>query len=104
MLSLPNDIPKISLISLSVLSKEQKVTMAQGGNGTPRDEVLYLAAGVADLMAERVRGLTRRLPGLAEACQELRARGELALGRTGTEPAAHMEVLARQAAERNQDG
>jgi hypothetical protein len=78
--------------------------MTQGENVTPRDEVLYLAAGVADLVAEGVRGLTRRLPGLAEARQELRARGELALRRTSTEPRAHLEVLARQAAERNQDG
>lgn len=78
--------------------------MAQGKNVTSRDEVLYLAAGVADLLAEGVRTLTRQLPGLAETRQELRARGELALLRNGTEPGAHMEALARHAAERKQDG
>ncbi|GAA2096970.1 hypothetical protein [Actinomadura alba] len=77
--------------------------MAQGEN-TPGDEVLYLAAGVADLMAEGMRGLFRRLPGLVEVRQELRARGELALRRTGTAPEAHMEVLARQVAMRKLDG
>lgn len=69
--------------------------MAQDGP----NEALYLMAGVADLVAEGLRGVTRRMPGLADVRQELRARGELAL-RRGAEPVAHMEVLARKAAER----
>ncbi|MBC6457087.1 hypothetical protein [Actinomadura sp. HBU206391] len=78
--------------------------MGQRENSTPRDEVLYVAAGAADLMAEGLRGLFRRLPGLVEVRQELRARGELALRRTGTASEAHLEVLARQAAGRRHDG
>ncbi len=65
-----------------------------------RDEVLRLAAGAADVVLTGVRDLTRRLPGLGEVRQELRARGELALRRGGAAPRAHMEILARQAAER----
>ncbi|MDN3353142.1 hypothetical protein [Actinomadura sp. DC4] len=75
-----------------------------GEKVTSRDEVLSLAAGMADLVAEGMRDLARRLPGLTEARQELRARGELALKRVGAEPRAHMEVLARKAAERANDG
>jgi hypothetical protein len=100
----PDDMPKIFLISLSVPTKGQKVTMTRDENVASREEALYLAAGVADLLADGLRGVARRLPGLAEVRQELRARGELALRRHGTEPLAHMEVLARRVAERTQDG
>ncbi|SEG88455.1 hypothetical protein SAMN04489712_1226 [Thermomonospora echinospora] len=65
------------------------------------DEVIYLAAGVADLVMGGMRGAVRRLPGLGEVRQELRARGELALRRTAQTPPAHMEVLARRVGERN---
>ncbi|MGI5200758.1 hypothetical protein ACQEU6_04035 [Spirillospora sp. CA-108201] len=79
--------------------------MAQSdGRAGPRNETLCLAAGVADVVAEGLRGLARRMPGPAEVRQELRARGELALRRSGAAPEAHMEVLARQAAARPQDG
>ncbi|MEU9843353.1 hypothetical protein AB0C69_29510 [Actinomadura sp. NPDC048032] len=74
------------------------------GRAGSRNEVLCLAAGVADVVAEGLRGLTRRMPGPAEVRQELRARGELALRRNGAAPEAHMEILARQAATRLQDG
>lgn len=76
---------------------------SDGEVGT-RSEVLCLAAGIADVVAEGVRGLTRRVPGPAEVRQELRARGELALRRNGAAPEAHMEVLARRAAARLRDG
>jgi hypothetical protein len=75
-----------------------------GRQDRPRDELLYLAAGAADLVAEGFRGLGRRLPGLVEVREELRARGELALRRTGTAPEAHLEILARRVVERTQDG
>ncbi|WP_089316687.1 hypothetical protein [Actinomadura mexicana] len=79
--------------------------MAQSdGRAGSRNEVLCLAAGVADVVAEGLRVLTRRMPGPAEVRQELRARGELALRRSGAAPEAHMEVLARQAAARPHDG
>ncbi|MEV0667887.1 hypothetical protein ACIBI3_40375 [Actinomadura luteofluorescens] len=79
--------------------------MAQSdGRAGSRDEMLCLVAGVADVVAEGLRGLTRRMPGPAEVRQELRARGELALRRNGQTPEAHLEVLARQAAARLGDG
>ena len=73
--------------------------MSQDEKLTPPNEALSLMAGVADLVTEGLRGVTRRLPGLADVREELRARGELALKR-GAEPMAHMEVLARTVAER----
>lgn len=97
--TIPDDTTKIRLISLRVPTMGQRVIMARDENGTPRNEALHLMAGLADLVAEGLRGATRRLPGLADVRQELRARGELAL-RRGVEPVAHMEVLARTVAER----
>ncbi|GAA4615220.1 hypothetical protein GCM10023195_66930 [Actinoallomurus liliacearum] len=76
--------------------------MARNGGG-PYDEILYLTAGLADLVTGGLRGAARRLPGLAEVREELRARGELAVRRTGPEPESHMEVLARRVAERGAD-
>ncbi|MCO5967455.1 hypothetical protein [Actinoallomurus soli] len=73
------------------------------GDGS-RDEILYLAAGLADLVTEGLRGATRRLPGLSEVRQELRARGELAVRRSGPGSEAHLEVLARHVVRRSQDG
>ncbi len=72
-------------------------------NARPQRDALHLAAGLADLVAGGVRDATRRLPGLAEVREELRARGELALRRTGAPAEAHMELLARRVAERHQD-
>ena len=65
-----------------------------------QNEVLHLAAGVVDLVAEGWRQTVRRLPGLAEVREELRARGELALKRNVPVPEAHTEVLSRQVAQR----
>ncbi|XVQ86608.1 hypothetical protein ACQP2K_04055 [Microbispora siamensis] len=70
----------------------------------PQDEVLHLVAGAADLVAERLRGAARLLPGLTEVREELRARGELALKRAAPASEAHMEILARRAAERHPRG
>jgi hypothetical protein len=78
--------------------------MAREENPTPQNEVLYLAAGIGDLLAEGLRGAARRLPGLVEVRQELRARGELAFKRIGAAPEAHLEVLARQVVERGLHG
>jgi hypothetical protein len=72
--------------------------MGQGA-GT-RNEVLQLAAGVADLVAEGLRDVARRVPGLGEIREELRVRGELALKRTAPVPEAHTEVLSRQVVRR----
>ncbi|MFD0902147.1 hypothetical protein [Actinomadura sediminis] len=66
----------------------------------PRDEVMYLAAGAADAVLDGARSVLRRLPGLNEVRQELRARGELAWGRRAPVAEAHMEVLARQVRDR----
>ena len=95
---------KVWMLLLKVLPKELRVAMGRGESVRPQDEVLYLAAGVADLVAGGVRGAARRLPGLAAVREELRARGELALRRIGAAPEAHMEVLARRVAERSEDG
>ncbi|MEU8310189.1 hypothetical protein AB0C84_42120 [Actinomadura sp. NPDC048955] len=79
--------------------------MAQSdGRAGPGNDMLCLAAGVADLVAEGLRVMARRVPGPAEVRQELRARGELALRRNGAAPEAHLEVLARRAAARLRDG
>ncbi|MCW2947545.1 MAG: hypothetical protein JWR24_4262 [Actinoallomurus sp.] len=78
--------------------------MGRNESVRPQDEMLYLAAGVADLVVGGMRGGARRLPRLVEMREELRARGELALRRTGSAPEAHLEVLARRVAERNADG
>ncbi|MFB9711808.1 hypothetical protein ACWDTT_11295 [Streptosporangium sandarakinum] len=69
-------------------------------NPAPRDEVLYLAAGLSDLLVEGLRSVTHRLPGLSQVRQELRARGELAVKRLDTTPQPHLELLARQVVER----
>ncbi|WP_205718141.1 hypothetical protein [Actinomadura soli] len=74
--------------------------MARNEDAGARDEVLHLAAGAADVVMGGIRGAVRRLPGLGEVRQELRARGELALRRTAQAPPAHMEVLARRVSER----
>lgn len=74
--------------------------MTRDANARTYDEVLLLAAGAADVVADGMRGVVRRLPGLGEVRQELRARGELALRRTAQTPPAHMEVLARRVSER----
>ncbi|WP_214411278.1 hypothetical protein [Sphaerisporangium fuscum] len=66
----------------------------------PHEEVLYLTAGLGDLLVEGLRGVTRRLPGLSQVRHELRARGELAVKRMRTTPEPHLELLARQVVER----
>ncbi|GAA3950371.1 hypothetical protein GCM10023085_36180 [Actinomadura viridis] len=78
--------------------------MGRDGDVRPQDEVVYLVAGLADLVMGGMRDATRRLPGLTAVREELRARGELALKRTGPSSEAHMEVLARRVAERNSHG
>ena len=70
-------------------------------------DVFAVLAGIADLGLEtaedllgRARGLLGRsdLPDLAaDAHADLRARGEVVLGRFGPPAEAHMEVLARRA-------
>ena len=74
--------------------------MGRDENAGPRNEVLQLAAGAADLVAGGLRDAARRLPRLADVREELRARGELALRRTAPVPEAHPEVLARQVVRR----
>ncbi|MFC4052391.1 hypothetical protein ACFOY4_22125 [Actinomadura syzygii] len=74
--------------------------MVRGEDSGAHDEVLHLAAGAADVVLGGMRGLVRRLPGLGDVRQELRARGELALRRNAPSPLAHMEVLARRVSER----
>jgi hypothetical protein len=69
-------------------------------NGGSQNDVLYLAAGVVDLVAGGWRQTLRRLPALAEVREELRARGELALKRNVPVPEAHTEVLSRQVTRR----
>ncbi|MFI7616107.1 hypothetical protein ACIBP6_33280 [Nonomuraea terrae] len=66
-----------------------------------RQEALYLAAGVADVLLGGARDVLRQMPQLAEIRQELRARGELAWGRGVPLGEAHLEVLARRVSERN---
>ncbi|GAA2992489.1 hypothetical protein GCM10020229_01260 [Kitasatospora albolonga] len=85
--------------------------VAANGNGKPADrgaEAVQLLAGVVDLGLEQAEGLLRRLRGtlgrsdldalLTDGQEDLRARGELLLGRlaTGSEP--HMEAVARRSA------
>lgn len=84
--------------------------MSQRSNqhGSRREDVVLLAAGLADLVLSRVspvvgraRGLLRRsdLLGLAgEAESDLKARGRLALDRSNPVPPAYLEILARQVA------
>lgn len=74
--------------------------MSRDETAESRDEVVYLVAGVADVVLDGARSVLRRLPGLGEIHRELRARGELAWGRTAPESGPHMEVLARRAGER----
>ncbi|TYK53167.1 polyprenyl synthetase [Actinomadura decatromicini] len=74
--------------------------MVRGEDSGAHDEVLHLAAGAADVVLGGIRGLARRLPGLGDVRQELRARGELALRRNAPAQPAHMEVLARRVSER----
>ncbi|TDD60516.1 hypothetical protein [Actinomadura rubrisoli] len=70
--------------------------MSRDEKSEPRDEVLYLAAGVVDVALDGVRGVLRRLPLVGEARRELRARGELAWARNIPATEAHLELLARQ--------
>lgn len=74
--------------------------MGQSAGNGPRNEMLQLAAGVADLVAGGVRDVARRLPGLGEIREELRVRGELALKRNAPVPEAHTEVLSRRVVRR----
>jgi hypothetical protein len=78
--------------------------MGRDDGAKPHDEVLFLAAGLADMVTGGLRGVARRLPGLAELREELRARGELALARSGPGPEAHLELLARRVSERGRHG
>jgi hypothetical protein len=80
----------------------RKVIMARDGGGS-HDEILYLVAGLADLVTGGLRNAARSLPGLSDVREELRARGELAVRRTGSGADAHLEVLARKAARRGRD-
>ncbi|MFD3683970.1 hypothetical protein ACFWTE_03990 [Nocardiopsis sp. NPDC058631] len=81
------------------------------GDGPERvSEPVLLAAGVADLVFDRVGGALRGarsllgrsdLPELAaDGREELRRRGQLALRRYVSVPECHMELLARRAADR----
>ena len=63
----------------------------------------YLVAGLADLVREHVRDAAMRLPNLDEVCEELRARGELALRRNSPTKDSHLEMLARRVVSRNSD-
>ncbi|MEU0254089.1 polyprenyl synthetase [Streptomyces sp. NPDC006184] len=76
-----------------------------GRRGGLDEQAVLLAAGLADLAvstlmsaAGAVRGLLRRSDTAhlaAQAEQDLRARGRLALDRYAVVPPAHLEVLAR---------
>jgi len=83
----------------------------EGPHEGPHERAVLLAAGLADLAVTTVgsavgsawgalRGLLRRSDAVelvAEAEQELTARGRLALGRYTAVPPAHLEILARHA-------
>ncbi|MFJ5264698.1 polyprenyl synthetase [Streptomyces sp. NPDC088387] len=86
------------------------MTGESGRSGRPDEQMVLLAAGLADLAVSTldtalgtVRSLLRRsdvaeLVGQAE--HDLRARGRLVLDRYASAPPAHLEILARQAAAR----
>lgn len=78
--------------------------MSRDETAESRDEVVYLVAGVADVVLDGARSVLRRLPGLGEIRRELRARGELAWGRAAPRSESHMEVLARRVGERGAPG
>jgi hypothetical protein len=69
---------------------------------------VQLLAGVVDVGLEQAEGLLRRMRGVlgrsdlqevaADGQEELRARGELALGRLAPVSESHMEAVARRAA------
>ncbi|MGI5372536.1 polyprenyl synthetase [Streptomyces iakyrus] len=75
--------------------------------GSPKQPVVLLVAGLADLAVSTlgsvlgtVRGLLRRSDTaelVAEAEQDLIARGRLVLDQYAAAPPAHLEVLARHA-------
>jgi hypothetical protein len=99
-MSLTEDMVVIRLLLLSVSPREQRVAVGLDEKAGPQNEMLHLAAGVADLVAGGWREAVRRLPRLAEVREELRARGELALRRNAPLPEAHTEVLSRQVVRR----
>ncbi|MDH6122552.1 hypothetical protein ABH930_006831 [Kitasatospora sp. GAS204A] len=83
----------------------------QGSAGARADrsaEALQLIAGVVDLGLEQAEGLLRRMRGVlgrsdlhevaADGQEELRARGELLLGRLASASESHLEAVARRAA------
>ncbi|MDH6139894.1 MULTISPECIES: hypothetical protein [Kitasatospora] len=71
-------------------------------------EAVQLLAGVIDVGLEQAEGLLRRMRGLlgrsdlhevaADGQEELRARGELLLGRLAPASESHLEAVARRAA------
>ena len=72
--------------------------MGSDENDRAQSEVVQLAVGMADLVAEGVKDAVRRLPRLGEIREELRSRGELALKRGA--PEAHTERLSQQVVRR----
>ncbi|GAA2239597.1 hypothetical protein GCM10010430_21130 [Kitasatospora cystarginea] len=84
---------------------------AQGSAGAGADrgkEAVQLLAGVIDVGLEQAEGLLRRMRGVlgrsdlrevaADGQEELRARGELLLGRLAPATESHLEGVARRAA------
>ncbi|MFE1836686.1 polyprenyl synthetase [Streptomyces sviceus] len=90
--------------------------MVQGAGGREGldEQAVLLVAGVADLAVSTlgsalgtVRGLLRRSDVAdlaADAEQDLKARGRIALDRYATVPPAHLEILARHALSRRAAG
>jgi hypothetical protein len=60
---------------------------------------MHTAAGLADLAADGLRGLGRRLAPstVGDATADLRSRGELAVKRQSHVPQPHLETLAQLA-------
>ncbi|MDH6521693.1 hypothetical protein M2163_001316 [Streptomyces sp. SAI-135] len=90
------------------------MTQAAGGREGLDEQVVLLAAGAADLAVSTlgsvlgtVRGLLRRSDVAdlaADAEQDLKARGRIALDRCATVPTAYLEILAQRALSRRAAG